>query len=124
MTISNQFAPDAQGFDAPLHLVPPHAEMIHPLLPDDFFEPAPEDLTVDHPFWHDRAERFEERMTRNAILHGWRIGAMGSVETIYALIQYDALDYETAAQLLSDHALACDGLMSPVELPASVGRAV
>jgi hypothetical protein len=118
MTTSTQFAPAAQAFDVPIDLLPPFAEM---LLPEDFHAPAPEDLTVDHRFSQARAEQFEESMTRGAIIHAWRIGLMSSGEAIQALIIYDALDYELAMQLLSDHAMVADKLLSPVEMPAPIG---
>jgi hypothetical protein len=118
MTTSTQFAPVAQAFDVPMDLLPPFAEM---LLPEDFHEAAPEDLTVDHRFWRARAVQFEENMTRGAIIHAWRIGLMSSGEAVHALIIYDALDYELAMQLLSDHAMVADKLLSPVGRPDPIG---
>jgi hypothetical protein len=119
-SLGTRIAPAAQALDVPMDLLPPFAEM---LLPEDFHAPAPEDLTVDHRFWQARAEQFEENMTRGAIIHAWRIGLMSSGEAIQALIIYDALDYELAMQLLSDHAMVAEKLMSPVEVPASgMGR--
>ena len=88
------------------------------ILPDNFDHPAPDDLTVQHHLWSLRAERrFSENIVRNAILTAWREGALGSVEALFALIEYDALDFEHAMQSISDFALIGEKLVS---LEASV----
>lgn len=96
--------PSAQALEEPVeHLVPPLAYM----LPEDFDHPAEDDLTIDHPLWSANAERrFSENIVRNAILEAWRTGAMGSTEALYALLEHDAIDFQQALQLISDHAVA------------------
>lgn len=96
-------ARDAQGFDAPLHLVPPHAEMISPLLPDDFFEPAPEDEDDDTPdqFWH--SPRYDRSQTHvlwaylTAKEHGW----INAEQATKGLLEAGVFPYELAIDMLT-----------------------
>jgi hypothetical protein len=91
------------SIDVPLELVPPHAEMIHPLLPDDFFEPAPEDEDDDTPdqFWH--SPRYDRSQTHvlwaylTAKEHGW----INAEQATKGLLEAGVFPYELAIDMLT-----------------------
>lgn len=87
-----RIAPDPQGFDVPLDLLPPLAD----ILPDNFYDLSPDDQTVSAACIYARRNGFsvDEQTRRFLILSVWESGACSGAEAHGALLTEGLLDFD------------------------------
>lgn len=92
MTICNQIAPGAQAFDVPLDLLPPLAD----ILPDNFYDLAPDDKTVEMACIFSRKNPlgFRETETLTAVLLAWESKAICGFTALELLELNECLPYD------------------------------
>jgi hypothetical protein len=68
-----------------------------------------DEIEIENPFWErNSVQALIEKMTLNSILMAWKAGAIGSVEAINSLNEYDLLDLDITMELLWGYYAAPD----------------